>query len=116
MKGAAGLLASPIPKPLFESIGSDENAVVMVDVGGGVGQVTEKTLEENPQVKGRFVVQDLGAIIEEARAKNPNYEVMEYDFFTPQPVKGISNLPLWPLPMYLPSGSTMGSSTISDFC
>jgi 16S rRNA A1518/A1519 N6-dimethyltransferase RsmA/KsgA/DIM1 with predicted DNA glycosylase/AP lyase activity len=96
MKGTAGLLASPIPKPLFESIGSDENAVVMVDVGGGIGQVTEKTLEENPQVKGRFVVQDLGAIIEEARAKNPNFEVLGYDFFTPQPVKGISNLPWGP--------------------
>jgi 16S rRNA A1518/A1519 N6-dimethyltransferase RsmA/KsgA/DIM1 with predicted DNA glycosylase/AP lyase activity len=96
MKGTAGLLASPIPKPLFESIGSDEKAVVMVDVGGGIGQVTEKTLEENSQVKGRFVVQDLGAIIEEARAKNPNFEVLEYDFFTPQPVKGIPNLPWGP--------------------
>lgn len=94
MKGTAGLLASPIPKPLFDSIGTDANAVVMVDVGGGIGQVTEKTLEENPQVQGRFVVQDLGAIIEEARAKNPSYEVMEYDFFTPQPVKGIFTRPL----------------------
>lgn len=89
MKGTGGLLASPIPKPLFESLGEDEKQVVMVDVGGGIGQVTEKTLEENPGLKGRFVVQDLGAIIEEAQAKKPKYEVMEYDFFTPQPVKGI---------------------------
>lgn len=89
MKGAAGLLTSPIPKPLLEAVGTDENKVVLVDVGGGIGQVTEKTLEENPELKGRFIVQDLGAIIEEARAKSPKYEVMEYDFFTPQPVKGI---------------------------
>jgi len=94
MKGTAGLLASPIPKPLFESIGNDKDAVVMVDVGGGIGQVTEKTLEENPGIQGRFVVQDLGKIIDEARAKNPKYEVMEYDFFTPQPVKGMFKLRL----------------------
>ncbi|KAK5050495.1 hypothetical protein LTR84_003776 [Exophiala bonariae] len=88
MKGTGGLLASPIPKSLFESLGTDEKQVVMVDVGGGIGQVTEKTLEENAGLKGRFVVQDLGAIVEEAREKNPQFEVMEYDFFTPQPVKG----------------------------
>ena len=62
----------------------------MVDVGGGVGQVTEKAMEENPQLKGRFVLQDLGPIIEQARAKNPKFQVMEYDFFTPQPVHGKS--------------------------
>ncbi|EXJ67430.1 uncharacterized protein A1O5_09443 [Cladophialophora psammophila CBS 110553] len=87
MKGAATLLASPIPDSLLESV-ADGNGVAMVDVGGGHGQVTQKVMEENPHIKARFVVQDLGAIIEEARARNPKYEVMEYDFFTPQPIRG----------------------------
>ncbi|KIY03531.1 uncharacterized protein Z520_00222 [Fonsecaea multimorphosa CBS 102226] len=87
MKGAAGLLVSPVPSSLLES-GAGGSGVVMVDVGGGHGQVTQKVMEENPHLKGRFVVQDLGAIIDEARARNPAYEVMEYDFFTPQPIRG----------------------------
>ena len=109
MKGAGQLVASPVPSSLLQqdedgSTGAsasasvstspsddDEHAnVVMVDVGGGVGQVTEKVMEENPQVKGRFVLQDLGPIVEQARAKSPKYQVMEYDFFTPQPVHGES--------------------------
>ncbi|KAH0848344.1 Demethylsterigmatocystin 6-O-methyltransferase [Fonsecaea pedrosoi] len=87
MKGAATLLNSPVPSSLVES-GAGESGVVMVDIGGGHGQVTQKVMEENPHLKGRFVVQDLGAIIDEARARNPQYEVMEYDFFTPQPIHG----------------------------
>jgi hypothetical protein len=36
MKGAGQLVASPVPSSLLGS-GHDDNAVVMVDVGGGVG-------------------------------------------------------------------------------
>jgi hypothetical protein len=86
MKGAGQLVASPVPSSLLESV--EDNAVVMVDVGGGVGQIIEKVMQENPNLKGRFVLQDLGPIVEQARAKNPKYQVMEYDFFTPQPVHG----------------------------
>jgi hypothetical protein len=91
MKGSSLLTASPVPSSLLEPDPtlSDENAVAMVDVGGGVGQVTEKVMEANPQLQGRrFILQDLGPIVEQARAKDPKYQVMEYDFFTPQPVHG----------------------------
>ncbi|ETI25921.1 hypothetical protein G647_02698 [Cladophialophora carrionii CBS 160.54] len=90
MKGAGGILASPIPPPLLEAAGAaaGQDGVVMVDVGGGIGQVTEKAMEAHPAIKGRFLVQDLGKIIDEAKAKKPAFEVMDYDFFTEQPVKG----------------------------
>ncbi|EXJ57044.1 hypothetical protein A1O7_07388 [Cladophialophora yegresii CBS 114405] len=90
MKGAGGILASPIPTPILEAAGAAVGpaGVVMVDVGGGIGQVTEKAMEAHPAIKGRFLVQDLGKIIDEARAKKPTFEVMDYDFFTEQPVKG----------------------------
>jgi hypothetical protein len=91
MKGANLLTASPVPGSLLEPDPtlSEENAVAMVDVGGGVGQVTEKVMEANPQLQGRcFILQDLGPIVEQARAKDPKYQIMEYDFFTPQPVRG----------------------------
>jgi hypothetical protein len=90
MKGAGGILASPIPPRLLDAAKktAGEDGVVMVDIGGGIGQVTEKTMEASPNAKGRFIVQDLGKIIDEARAKRPKYEVMEYDFFTEQQIKG----------------------------
>jgi 16S rRNA A1518/A1519 N6-dimethyltransferase RsmA/KsgA/DIM1 with predicted DNA glycosylase/AP lyase activity len=105
MKAAGQLVASPVPSSLLET--SDDTGVVMVDVGGGVGQVIEKVMEENPQVKGRFVLQDLGPIVEQARAKNPKFQVMEYDFFTPQPVQGTLltdslDSPLRAVPVKLP--------------
>ena len=105
MKGPNLLTASPVPSSLFEpeSTLSDENAVAMVDVGGGVGQVTEKVMEANPQLQGRcFILQDLGPIVEQARAKHPKYQVMEYDFFTPQPVHGKFPLLQRPEPLLSP--------------
>lgn len=90
MKGAAGILLNPIPSPILEwaTTSAKEDEVILVDVGGGIGQVTEKVMEDTPNARGRFVVQDLGKIVTEAKAKNPKYEVMEYDFFTKQPVSG----------------------------
>ncbi|KIV88384.1 hypothetical protein PV10_08071 [Exophiala mesophila] len=89
MKGAGQqLVQSPVPAAALDSQNTNEDAVQMVDVGGGIGQVTEKVMQENSHLKGRYVLQDLGPIVEEARAKQPNYEVVEYDFFTPQPIKG----------------------------
>lgn len=83
--------SSQVPGSILESnpVHSDDS-VVMVDVGGGVGQVLELVMKENPSVKGRFILQDLGPIIEQARKKNPAFEVMAYDFFEPQPVQGKS--------------------------
>lgn len=97
MKGAGGILASPIPPSLVEAAGAfaGESGVVMVDVGGGIGQVTEKTMETVSNVKGRFIVQDLGKIVDEAREKRLGFEVEEYDFFTEQPVKGETSFSLF---------------------
>lgn len=62
----------------------------MVDVGGGVGQVLELVMKDNPSIKGRFVLQDLGPIIEQERKKNPAFKALAYDFFEPQAVQGKS--------------------------
>jgi hypothetical protein len=95
MKGAGDILASPIPAPLLEAAGAaaGQDGVAIVDVGGGIGQVTEKAMESHPAIKAQFLVQDLGKIVDEARAKKPAFEVMEYDFFTEQPVKGTLRCP-----------------------
>ena len=64
-----------------------ENEVLLVDVGGGRGDVLSSVRKRCGGLKGRFVVQDLPKEIE-GREPVEGIEAMAYDFFTPQPVKG----------------------------
>lgn len=68
-----------------------ENDVAIIDIGGGRGDVLMSFKETYLQVKGQFILQDLPGVladISEAISKK-GIQLMEYDFFTPQPVKGI---------------------------
>lgn len=62
--------------------------VVFVDVGGGNGQQCVAFKETFPNVTGRVILQDLPAVIAEAKLPE-GIEAMKYDFFTPQPIKGM---------------------------
>lgn len=67
------------------------NNGTIVDVGGSHGQVSIKIAEKFPQVK--CIVQDLPDVIAGLDSHVPEelkgrVEGMEYDFLTPQPVKG----------------------------
>ncbi|KAI9709673.1 MAG: hypothetical protein M1828_002372 [Chrysothrix sp. TS-e1954] len=64
-----------------------EQPVLLVDVGGGRGQIIEDVRKQRPDLKGRMIVQDLSQEIE-GRATVEGVEPMSYNFFTPQPVKG----------------------------
>lgn len=64
--------------------------VALVDVGGASRNVLQQILTKHPDLTGRFVLQDLPDAIEKVpRDLNPRIEVMSYDFFTPQPIKGM---------------------------
>ena len=65
----------PVDKPAF------------VDIGGGTGQQCVAIKEKFPNLSGKVILQDLPAVIAEAKVPE-NIETMAYDFFTPQPVKG----------------------------
>ncbi|KAL3458363.1 S-adenosyl-L-methionine-dependent methyltransferase [Aspergillus heterothallicus] len=73
-----------------------EEDVLLVDVGGGVGHDLAEFRRKWPGVKGRLVLQDLGEVIEQARAMNRatttaadgGIEAVVHDFFTEQTVKG----------------------------
>ncbi|KAL9596013.1 MAG: hypothetical protein Q9219_006097 [cf. Caloplaca sp. 3 TL-2023] len=67
---------------------SSDDAVLIVDVGGGRGHDMEAFKSVFPQQKGRLIVQDLPSTIDDIRHLEPGVEAMKYDFFTPQPVKG----------------------------
>ncbi|GAM84864.1 hypothetical protein ANO11243_028660 [Dothideomycetidae sp. 11243] len=64
-----------------------DNAAVLVDVGGGMGQ-DMLLLREHPAVNGRLVLQDLAKVIEQIKSLPEEIEREVHDFFTPQPEKG----------------------------
>jgi len=67
-----------------------ENDVAIIDIGGGRGDALMSFKETYSQVKGQFILQDLPGVlagVSEAISKK-GIQLMEYDFFTPQPVKG----------------------------
>ena len=66
---------------------SSELQAAWVDVGGGYGQKTVALKRAFPEIRGRFIVQDLPHIIESA-PKTEGIEHMAHDFFTEQPIKG----------------------------
>ncbi|KAE8343044.1 hypothetical protein BDV24DRAFT_129606 [Aspergillus arachidicola] len=72
----------------FADAHQDSNATLMVDVGGGPGQELIRFKERHPDIPGRLVLQDLPLTLQRIEKLPDGIESMEYDFFTPQPVKG----------------------------
>ncbi|KAL8689022.1 MAG: hypothetical protein Q9218_005211 [Villophora microphyllina] len=68
---------------------SNSDAVLLVDVGGNWGHELQSFQKTYPDAPGRLILQDLPIMTEKFGGKAPSgIEVMTYDFFTPQPVKG----------------------------
>ena len=79
----------PIASVLGTNASTDAEAVLLVDVGGNKGHEIASFHEAHPDIPGRLILQDLPPMIERIRKDPPNgIELMPYDFFTPQPVKG----------------------------
>jgi hypothetical protein len=62
---------------------------LIVDVGGGMGQVAQSILSHWPGLGLECIVQDKFAI--KSGSTHPSLEMQTYDFFCPQPVKGMAN-------------------------
>lgn len=82
--------------PIVERLGveagaeTDPTAVMMVDVGGGLGYQAINVKHKFPELPGRFVVQDLAHGLPSLEKRTTDLEYMEHDFNTEQPVKGTS--------------------------
>ncbi|KAB8274790.1 S-adenosyl-L-methionine-dependent methyltransferase [Aspergillus minisclerotigenes] len=72
----------------FADARQDPSATLMVDVGGGPGQELIRFKERHSDIPGRLVLQDLPLTLQRIEKLPEGIESMEYDFFTPQPVKG----------------------------
>jgi hypothetical protein len=77
---------------LFSNV--DREDVLLVDVGGSMGHDLSEFRRKWPGAPGRFVLQDLPDVVTQARTMqlSSDIEVMEHDFFTEQPIKGMDFL------------------------
>lgn len=79
----------PIQERLLD--GATDKSALVVDVGAGRGHDVLAFHAKYPG-RGRLVLQDLHPVTGSLADLDPAIEIMAYDFFTEQPVKGISNL------------------------
>ncbi|KAL9614479.1 MAG: hypothetical protein Q9167_001007 [Letrouitia subvulpina] len=85
----------PAKSNLCNRIERSKDAVLLVDIGGGVGQVLKEFAKDPAHRTGRLILQDLPATLADADAdadagalEEQGIEKMAYNFFTPQPVRG----------------------------
>ena len=79
--------------PFQESVAAkvhDHDDVLIVDVGGGRGHELQALKSTFPGAQGRMVVQDLSETIEGISSLAPGIEAMKFNFFNPQPIKGLA--------------------------
>ena len=75
---------------------SDEDRILVVDIGGGRGSILQDLKRMRPDLQGRLIVQDLAKEID-GREIAEGVEGMTFDFMQLQPVKG--TLPVFTLPI-----------------
>lgn len=78
----------PVQQELVEGACIDAEAVLMVDVGGGLGHDLVEFHRKHPKAPGRLVVQDLPSVIGTIQEIDKAVEPMGHDFFNEQPIKG----------------------------
>lgn len=80
--------------PFANELGKDaeDGRATVIDVGGGCGHILRQIKGLAPNLKGRFILQDQPTVIEEngKAMENDGFEAMAHDFFTPQPIRGLS--------------------------
>ena len=82
----------PVEENLVKGARTELDDVFLVDVGGSKGHDLTELCQKHPNIPGRLILQDLKGVIEEARASALDSRIvpMEHDFFTEQPINGIT--------------------------
>jgi len=76
-----------VQKRLLQVNKNSKNSPLLVDIGGGRGQDLVAFTQKFPGVKKSPILQDLPSVIA-SNSKLEGIEQMEYNFFTPQSVRG----------------------------
>ncbi|OTB15976.1 hypothetical protein K445DRAFT_59919 [Daldinia sp. EC12] len=78
----------PVEEQLVTGAGITEDSVLLIDIGGGKGHDIISFREKFPHLPGRLILQDTAPVIDNIQSMIPEVDMMAYDFFTEQPVKG----------------------------
>ncbi|KAL8823106.1 MAG: hypothetical protein Q9191_006172 [Dirinaria sp. TL-2023a] len=80
----------PVEERLVKGAKTGEDAVFLVDIGGGKGHDLAELHQKHPNLPGKLVLQDHPDVIKEAEASGLDKKIvpMGYDFFTPQTLIG----------------------------
>lgn len=76
-----------------ETKGWNPEAPMLIDIGGGIGHICAHFKQVFPNIPGRVILEDRPEAIATA-LPTPGVEKIAYDFFKPQPIKGMKSS--WP--------------------
>jgi hypothetical protein len=79
----------------LSKIETTDETVLVVDVGGGLGQATKQIKSLVGDLKGRFILQDQPMVLGDIKDDLGEIEKMAHDFFNPNPIKGRPRQGLW---------------------
>ena len=77
----------PIEECLINGAKEEDNAVFLVDVGGGKGHDLEYLKSKYPNLPGKLILQDVPEVINRTNLSQ-GLEATVHDFNTPQPIHG----------------------------
>lgn len=80
----------PVREQLLAGARNGPEDVLLVDVGGNKGHDLEEFRTKVPEASGKLILQDLPGVISQIWQLDERIEPMAHDFWTEQPVKGIS--------------------------
>lgn len=108
----------PVQERLIEGSNTTNDNVLLIDMGGSIGHDLSEFKRKWPDAPGRLILQDLPTVACHAQGLDPTIEVMPHDFFTPQPVKGMSSpsLPFVPSIRPLTNIQTRRTSILHALC
>ena len=79
----------PVKSQLIDGFHTAKEAVMFVDVGGGRGQEILELRQKVPDLPGRTILQETPELVG-SLPETAGVEIMEHDFFKPQPIRGMS--------------------------
>ena len=81
--------AFPVDQLVFDSFTGDKETPLLIDIAGGRGYDLGDFKARFPNHPDKLILQELPETIAEISDLHQNINVQKYNFFTPQPVKGM---------------------------
>jgi hypothetical protein len=79
----------PVAERLGQGLSDNEDAVLLVDVGGGIGHDLKEFKAKHTDLPGRLILQERAEVITHISKSEQDFEATVHDFFTPQPIQGM---------------------------